>query len=960
MMSTTLTGVAPPPVTAVESAKIPTVDYARLLELLHGEYSATLLDRHAAAIARVCRVHGNGFPLRDLQDVMKLVEYAYAKTREGYPDVFESCLCDAMQTMAKPFVKHTCTDEVRSYRTIEATLEMIARLLNLENAPVSARILAAEALRAFASAHGTRPDKIDVDAEMFDAKGRANAAASLGASLGGLGSAPKVSPHHQFFTNQRLVRGSEACVPQLVSGLGRATSERAPDAELQLAIAKALLEASHYDKNAQSMAAHGLFANIVPLVKNITDMKSPFAPVVSELMWNALEASPGAKVLPYGGWRPFCVHLSDFIALAVRQSHGCAHKEIRNELLIIARVMAEEPDTRAGLRACGLAAVALEMAVHPENGQRANELVLPVFAQTTSAEDFQMKRFAWTLTTTLAEDTQGIAVAKSGFIECLLTFLRPLTGEYVPPPLTLPSSNSDTGVNRWGPERLRDLQELALRLLARLAPLCPNEMIAGGACDAVVQIARVDSPADDFLRAAALDLGAKLATLDGFKDVLGEFGAVEAALSAFEGVDRLGRASSNAYASSYDGGSRGESRYYGAEETAGGAGTLYGGAETAPLRPSVSEDPVKLGAAGLLSVLCHEHAVNARYLRKADGINILKAAVDAMANTDKAVPINFGAAALTAVWKCVVPDAKNCAHFIAGGGMESLLNLLSRCNANLRPVTLSLLADVLENPKTHLFFHEWRSTGGSRSLVPAGASATTLVLNVWRSAEAALGVTNGDGVIANRANPLAGDSSKSRPFDEAEAISGATYTVLTRGRLENEVKAAAAAKRDGADGLMSRVFAVCSLLGFGNLREYCGRVDELTLFTVERYVDFKEGEVWERTKEIFENEGLVPTGPDRQVMDEAIVTARMTAAELADAQRSIVNGDTRKATAEEVAYYEEKSTQAAADEAARWYKPDRSKLTTKERYRSQLLKDTMLSNSFKAPTRQSSLLLPGV
>jgi outer membrane biosynthesis protein TonB len=86
----------------------------------------------------------------------------------------------------------------------------------------------------------------------------------------------------------------------------------------------------------------------------------------------------------------------------------------------------------------------------------------------------------------------------------------------------------------------------------------------------------------------------------------------------------------------------------------------------------------------------------------------------------------------------------------------------------------------------------------------------------------------------------------------------------------------------------------------------------------------------------------------------------MTAAELADAQRSIVNGDTRTATAEEVAYYEEKSTQAAADEAARWYKPDRSKLTTKERYRSQLLKDTMLSNSFKAPTRQSSLLLPGV
>jgi hypothetical protein len=147
----------------------------------------------------------------------------------------------------------------------------------------------------------------------------------------------------------------------------------------------------------------------------------------------------------------------------------------------------------------------------------------------------------------------------------------------------------------------------------------------------------------------------------------------------------------------------------------------------------------------------------------------------AMAATDAAVPIAFGAGTLAAVWRCIVPDVKNCAHFLAGGGMESLLNLLQVCSPTLRPVLLSVAADILENPKTHLFFHEWRSVGGRTSLVPAGTAAATLVLGLWRAEELKLGVVSGDGVIANPTRPLAGTTDHARPTPEVGGCTSSRF-----------------------------------------------------------------------------------------------------------------------------------------------------------------------------------------
>lgn len=90
-----------PPVTAVEGASVPEVDYGKLLGLFAGEHSAMLSDRHAAAIIRVCRVHEKGFPIRDLPMMQQVIRFAYDRVAEGKGAEFEEALCVVMRCVRR-------------------------------------------------------------------------------------------------------------------------------------------------------------------------------------------------------------------------------------------------------------------------------------------------------------------------------------------------------------------------------------------------------------------------------------------------------------------------------------------------------------------------------------------------------------------------------------------------------------------------------------------------------------------------------------------------------------------------------------------------------------------------------------------------------------------------------------------------------------------------------------------
>lgn len=265
-----------------------------------------------------------------------------------------------------------------------------------------------------------------------------------------------------------------------------------------------------------------------------------------------------------------------------------------------------------------------------------------------------------------------------------------------------------------------------------------------------------------------------------------------------------------------------------------GVSTRHGnstGRDGAPIvRPRVADNPAALAACALLSALCDGDARNFRRLRRAGGVATLLGAVRALADTDAAVPIAFGAATIRAVWRCVVPDQKNCATFVAGGGVGALLSAAARCHPALRPALLSILADVFENPKTHFFFHDWRSSCGRLSaLAPTGAQAVTLVLNLWRC--------EGDDGLAfgfhkTNGGKVGGGARESWTSRLEDTNKNSSYVSLKHNRRDQNTRALDAAARrgrfaavgdaaehgDACDSIRTRVFAVCSLLGFDNLR----------------------------------------------------------------------------------------------------------------------------------------------
>ena len=940
------------------------VDYARLMALLRSPHSASLRDRHAAAVDRVCRAHDarGGIPLRELDDMEQVVRFVYDAVADGHAEAFEQTLCALMRLYAKPFVERAASDAGRHVDAVVRALALVSECLALQGAPASAAVAASDAIRAFASPRGDRAEKHSPSGEAAARDTRERRALACAA-----GCAP-------------------ACLRSLSAADARAKGSVTPGGEddavvLTVSLLRTLTELSRDAACAARMASAGALDRLTPTFGR--DFRDRRVFVGAELLWNVLEAisrdvaasksdETESVALPS---EKFFAAFADALARATRDAHGDADKDLRNELFVAAHLLAERGGAwRARFRETRVIVdVAVAASTIPEwHDAHASKRVHPsACASPARPRDFEMKRLAWTLVAELAADEAGAeeTLGEDGgvFVAALLAHLAPLAGF---PDHAGARGAAEAIERRWSDAQRADLQTLALRCLARLAPVTMDALAAAGAVETAIAAAAdercASHDAPDERRAAALAFleraarsGAALAARIGGSAV-----AVEAALRALDpgrAVSQFPRGGGVGEGEG-GGGSGEEERNFFRSLDARSRGTLRGGRVTlAPgatafseIRPRVADDPASLAACALLAALCDGDPRNFRALRRAGGVLVLLRATQGLVATDAAVPIAFGAATVRAVWRCVVPDAKNRAVFVAEGGVGALLDAACRCHAALRPVILSALADILENPKTHLFFHEWRSTAPRAALAPAGAQAVTLVLNLWR-VEA-----RRDGAESSRDVQTGEPGAPGALASLEDSGLNTAYVHVRRARADADARALAAAARAGrhagegdaaraaaAESTRARVFAVCSLLGFEHLRRTCSRADAATLAAVERYVDLREGETWARTERIFAEEGTFPVGPDRAAMDAALDAAAESRRALAAAVSAYDAEARAEAAAAEAAAHDEARERWEAEEAARWYRGDKTKLTMRERLANGVKHEAMLRSSFK-------------
>ncbi|KAJ9526659.1 hypothetical protein QJQ45_017570 [Haematococcus lacustris] len=604
----------------------------------------------------------------------------------------------------------------------------------------------------------------------------------------------------------------------------------------------------------------------------------------------------------------------------------------------------------------------LAVSTCPECGTAEVPGLVRHWAITQEDPDYELKQLAWQAATTgclatatasppdLTADPSGLVLEQAaawGLLHLLLAFVE-LSPEATTNPRVAQCAAAVS--RRWVADQADTLREAALSRLHALLPLMPHLFIAA------------DGPAT-LLRLLA-------GSLHG--------GHVEAALRLLHGLVAAVPAMA---------------------EVLGAAGLVE---QLVTLLQDAAQPPgVRHFALLLLAPLCRSGVENLRRLRRAGGVGELLAQLERCKAADPTLPSPVTVAVVDAVWAGLVPDRKNAARFLVEGGVEAMCDLLEtrpslaaavlyvlavQCgNRGHRAILLSTLCDLLENTRSHPFFHSWRSSRNQQC-------AAHLLLGIWGEEAQARGMTQ-DGMLTNMRQPLEGRGGRTswlpvealaytgllaaapgstqaaagaaRSTSTAQGVQSATGSggggepvlpavqTAAAGLLAAESsvagRAAAVSVMLGSswgEAILAKVHGCFRLLGFGSL-SYLPATDAAALALVEKYVKFKQGEIWSAMAAEFEATGMRPTAPDRERLASGIELSEHLACALRETQAALLQKDAQVALDQETKFFEDIRAQRKLEQEARFYKKDRSQQTIAELREAKAKKEAMLRNSIR-------------
>ncbi|WIA12689.1 hypothetical protein OEZ85_006330 [Tetradesmus obliquus] len=641
-------------------------------------------------------------------------------------------------------------------------------------------------------------------------------------------------------------------------------------------------------------------------------------------------------------------------------------KERRNDVLAVLQHLSSLPCCCAAFATASFLPTALAAATTPEL-QPSSQLV-PPSAITSEDADHEMKLLLWGILGNAAAGSGGCLAAVA---PALLRALLLVVDES--------AVHGCFAVGRWNPEQLLAMRKSTWSVLQQLAPLCkPDFCSCGGAKVLVRHISSCYSSN------CSAEWAPRSCSSPGGRSQAGGGIAALAATSSpsFQATGFVsgggGTFSGRLSSSSIEPALRLLQRLVAGDAAMAEALAEQGlvGALLQLLQAPVCGDA---GAArqGLLLVLAEMCEAGGRgvtsKVRQADGVGLLLKECQDVLDSDATQPSLAGLAALGALWRCVLPSGRSRAQLLALDGMDVLLALLQRGNQYLRPVTLSVLADLLADKRSHPFFLEWhapatssntaagpdstsstsllsaaRLSAGSAGLAgslgapqPPKVNAAQLLIGIWREQDQARGLSGPDGLLANPSRPLAGSGERTKWAVGEVGVAGG-YGVLQSGRKAVLQRIAQASC---PDLLMDKVYACFAQLDLAGLSSRLAPADAAALAFIRQYLKFRQGEVWQGIAADFEAAGLSPTQEDKLRVVSGIQHSELIAHQVRSEQAALLSAVRQQQLAAEQAGYDAMLAQAAADAQSKIWQKDSVKLTMRERLAAKERKEDMLAHS---------------
>uniref|UniRef100_A0A672L7A5 Cilia- and flagella-associated protein 69 ARM repeats domain-containing protein n=1 Tax=Sinocyclocheilus grahami TaxID=75366 RepID=A0A672L7A5_SINGR len=541
----------------------------------------------------------------------------------------------------------------------------------------------------------------------------------------------------------------------------------------------------------------------------------------SEILWNLLENGSRQEVTSQLSSSDCIASLKDVFLHLLLKGFRHHERQLRNDLLVLLSLIAEKPASHAVphvSRATFLTHLCFSVKSH-------NPLVRNL-KLSFSQEDFEMKKLLLNMIVVLSRDLAALQVRRTHSASC-----KPLRLSFF--------------CGGWSSRQQEELQLQALSTLSALAPLMLDEYMSCQANTCLLLLLDCCLQDDSFSgRSHGFhgSGGGRRAQLRYCVRVLRSVASVEHEPLLQDLCDQ------------------------------GAIGQLLG---ESPSDEDAVALEIQTDCLFLLSVLC-EGDVHRKELFGTDGVEVLiqYLSLDAALVSSGLGHNKLLLSTVDCLWSCVLGCFGTEDVFVAGGGVDLLLQLLHM----LTPL-VSVLLELCESPQAITRLLRW---SGERD-----ASAPQLLLHIWRREEEQTGVSRDPhGMITDVKRPIV-----SRHQDESSSSSSSSHDV-------------SAAVRDVSENLRANIYCIFCKLGFERLSGLSAE-DHVTLSIIHRYLDFKVSVcLCEVVQELWsEAAAVVPS--DEAALKSVLQVSEAMAESVRSLQQSILGQRQQQELQEEQRLYSE-------------------------------------------------------
>ncbi|XP_031470400.1 cilia- and flagella-associated protein 69 isoform X2 [Phasianus colchicus] len=394
-------------------------DLNHAIKLLEDAGSSDLEDEQLKVLKKVVKSFENGLPLKDLTQIMDILNLCAEKVNEQ--EAFVEPVCELIKLCGLPFQKKKLSDEVNYSVAVSKSIAQLGCLMRVPSSQV--RIQICKCIISFYKMElpkkllpGYQPTSANYKIQM--------------AELGGLA--------------ETLVLSLALVENQLTE---------------KLWVLKALEHLSSSGVNCRHMMK-AQAASRLCLCLNGTDPSGQLVFRSSEILWNLLENSSKEEVVNQLSSLE-CIHALKEVFVD-RLINGFRHydRQLRNDLLVIATLVAE--NSAASMIESGFTMLLIVLATFTE--AKIPNPLLKGLKLTYSYEDFEMKKLLFNIIGIFSKDPHAVQLlSENDVMPALLDYVKP---------------HKKPGFHDWSAAQYEELQLHAIAILASVAPLLVDKYLS--------------------------------------------------------------------------------------------------------------------------------------------------------------------------------------------------------------------------------------------------------------------------------------------------------------------------------------------------------------------------------------------------------------------------------------------------------------------------------------------------